>query len=235
MDKYVSFCSSAEELNLDTIWGKFGEFCKAQLNEVGAHFDLLTSFRQGSKSVDKQYNAVQAQVNLAKYPPETAKILYCDIFWFFLHDEEFASKTINDGNVDLEKFPASRVRQLAKRIQSSQATAKHIKQVSGDPQAVQINLMRHQCTEFSSGKHKKKKPFVTSRQPSHKNAGYENQQVSSHYMKSFDPKNAHKNKDRCSKCGDLTHVEYYQCPARKFQCKACHKFGYFTSLCYQNK
>ena len=37
-----------------------------------------------------------------------------DIFWYFLHNEEFFSKTINEGNVDLDKFPASKVRQLAK-------------------------------------------------------------------------------------------------------------------------
>ena len=101
-------------------------------------------------------------------------------------------------------------------MESSKATAKHIKQVAGDPQAVQINLMRHQHTELSSGKHKKKKPFVKSRQPSHKNAGNENQQVSSHYKKNFVPKNVLKNKDRCSKCGDSTHVEGCQCPVKKF-------------------
>ena len=84
MDQYVSWCLPAEELTLDTIWGKFEEFCKAQSNEVRAHFDLLTSFQQGNKSVDEWYNAVQAQGNLAKYPPETAKILHKDIFWFFL-------------------------------------------------------------------------------------------------------------------------------------------------------
>ena len=27
----------------------------------------------------------------------------------------------------------------------------------------------------------------------------------------------------------------FQCPAKKFQCTACHKFGHFTSLCYQKK
>ena len=59
---------------------------------------------------------------LAKYPPETAKILQRDIFWFFLHDEEFVSKTISDGSVDLEKFPASKVRQLAKKLESSKVT-----------------------------------------------------------------------------------------------------------------
>ena len=107
MDQHVSWCLSAEELNLDTIWGKFEEFCKPQSNEVRACFDLPTSFRQGSRSVDEWYNAVQAQVSLAKYPPERAKILHHDILWFFLCGEEFVSKTINDGNVDLEKFLAS--------------------------------------------------------------------------------------------------------------------------------
>ena len=152
-----------------------------------------------------------------------------------MHDEEFVSKTINGGDADLEKFPASKLRQLVKRMESSKATVHHIKQVAGDLQAVQINLMWHHCTELSSGKHKKKRAFVKSRQPSHKNPGNENPQVPSHHKKIFDPKNAHKNKERCSKCGDSTHVEGFQCPAKKFQCKACHKFGYFTSLCYQKK
>ena len=105
-----------------------------------------------------------------------------------MHDEEFVSKTINDGNVNLEKFPACRVRQLAKRMKSSKATAKHIKQVAGDPQAVQINLMRHQCTEISTGKHKKRKSFVKPKQPSHKNVVHENPQASNYNKKSFDPK-----------------------------------------------
>ena len=55
-------------------------------------------------------------------------------------------RPLNDSNVDLEKFPASKVRQLAKKMESSKATACHIKQVAGDPQAAPINLMRHQHT-----------------------------------------------------------------------------------------
>ena len=50
-------------------------------------------FRQGSRNVDEWYNAVQAQVNLAKYPPKTAKILHRDIFWFFMRDEDFVIMT----------------------------------------------------------------------------------------------------------------------------------------------
>ena len=76
MDHYVSWGLSKEEMNLDTIWERFEDFCRLQSNEVQVQFDLLTSFHQGNKSIDEWYNAVQAQVNLAKYPPETAKILH---------------------------------------------------------------------------------------------------------------------------------------------------------------
>ena len=94
--------------------------------------------------MDNWYNAVQVQVNLTKYPPETAKILHHDTFWFFLHDDDFISRTITEGSIDLDKFPASRVQQLVKRFESSKAIVHHMKQVAGDPQATQINLMCHQ-------------------------------------------------------------------------------------------
>ena len=68
MDQCVSCSLSTDELTLDTIWEKFEEFYKPQLNKVMARFDLLTSFWQGNKSVDEWYNAVQTQVALAKYP-----------------------------------------------------------------------------------------------------------------------------------------------------------------------
>ena len=113
-------------------------------------------------------------------------------------------------------------------MESFKATACHIRQVAGDPQAVQINLMRQQHTEISSGKHMKRQSFVKPKQTSHKNIVHDNLQASSYNKKSFDPKNKHKNKDRYSKCGDSTHVEGFQCPLNKFQYKACHKFAHFT-------
>ena len=94
--------------------------------------------------MDEWYNAVKASVSLVKYPQETENILHYDIFWFFLKDDEFVSNTINDSRIDLGKFPASKVRQLAKKMEASKETARHIKQVASDPQASQINLMRHQ-------------------------------------------------------------------------------------------
>ena len=89
IDLYVSWSISKEELTLDAIWAKFKEFSKPQMNEVRAHFNLLTSFHQDSRNGDEWYNAVQAQVSLARYPQETAKILHRDIFCFFMKDEDF--------------------------------------------------------------------------------------------------------------------------------------------------
>ena len=83
LDQYSSWDISSEELTLEVLREKFEEFCKPQSNEVRARFDLLTSFRQGNRSVDEWYKIVQTQIALAKYPQETAKILYRDIFCFF--------------------------------------------------------------------------------------------------------------------------------------------------------
>ena len=103
---------------------------------------------------------------LPKYSPQNASILHWGIFWvFFLKAEMFVSKAINDSNTDLEKFPASKVRQIAKKMESSKSTTKNIKQVASDPQAAQINLMRHQRT---SSKSKWKQHSHKSRSKSHK-------------------------------------------------------------------
>ena len=118
----MSWCFLPEDLGLYVIWANFEDFCKPQTNEVRARCDLLTSFRQGSHFVDVWYNALQAKVSLAKYPLEAASILHRDIFWFFLKDKEF-----------VDKFPASKVRQLAKKLESAKSTAKDIKTVASDP------------------------------------------------------------------------------------------------------
>ena len=43
------------------------------------------------------------------------------------------------------------------------------------------------------------------------------------------------NSNRCSKCGDTAHCDGFTSPAKKYQCKACHKFGHFTSQCFQRR
>ena len=119
--------------------------------------------------------------------------------------------------------------QLAKKYESSKATARHIYQVAGGMQATQIHLMRHQGTELSNGKYKKQKPQAKPRPMQNKNV---EQKQPSQYKKSFDPRSAHKQKERCSKCRDSTHLEGFQCPVNRYQCRSCDKFGHFTSLCF---
>ena len=65
IDQYVSWNLTNEEFTLDVIWEKLEEFFKPQSYEVGARFDLLTSFRQGVKNVDEWCNGVQTQAALA--------------------------------------------------------------------------------------------------------------------------------------------------------------------------
>ena len=180
---------------------------------------------------------MQVQVNLARYPPERAKILHRDIFWFFLRDEDFISRTISDGSIDLDKFP-SRVCQLAKKLETSKATVRHIKQVSGELQAAQINLLYHQRTELPPHRYKKKKSHAKPRQGNIKlscrNDPHQGQKMKgNHFLATSNRLPPSNNHNRHSKCGDTTHWEGFKCPAKKYQCKVCHKFGHFTSQCFQ--
>ena len=45
---------------------------------------------------------------------------------------------------------------MAKKLESSQATAKHMRQVTKEPQATQVNLLRHQMTELPPSKFQRK-------------------------------------------------------------------------------
>ena len=69
----------------------------------------LTTFHQGNRNIDEWYNAVLAHIPLFEYSEETAAILTKDIFWFFMADNEFIAKTINEGNTDLEQYTAAKV------------------------------------------------------------------------------------------------------------------------------
>ena len=118
-----------------------------------------------------------------------------------MKDGDFVSRTINEGSVDPEKFPASKVHQLVKKQGSLKVTARYIRQVAGDPQVAQVHLMQHQHTELSTGKNKKKKQGFKPRQSHHKNAEHA---ATAQFKRNFDPKLVHKYKDRCPKCGDYS-------------------------------
>ena len=149
-----------------------------------------------------------------------------------LSNEDFVSQNINDSNIDLDKFPASKVRQMAKKLESFKSTAKHIKQVSSELQATQVNLLRHQRTELPPSKfQRKEKKAFRSKQTNHKYQQGEREPQVQRKFKHADTSQ----EDRCTRHGDPPHIEGFRCPASRHQCKYCHKFGHFSHLCFKKK
>ena len=138
-------------------------------------------------------------------------------------------KGINEGNVDIQKFPASKVCQLVKKMESSKATAKHIRQVAEDLLAAQVQLMQHQCTQLPTGNYPRREQNSTSGQKPQNCKALEVPTP----QKPSDMQRLDTRPNKCNWCGDTLHAKGFLCPARKFQCKICHKFGHFTTVCYQ--
>ena len=129
-------------------------------------------------------------------------------------------------------------------MESSKATTKHIKQVASDWQATEINLMHHQCTEFPPKKfQRKQKKHFKSRQDTNKQKYSHDEHHKQYYndekqrgppvQKKYDNYQALTGQERCKKCGDSRHIEEFRCLASKHQCRNCHKYGHFSSLCYK--
>ena len=99
----------------------------------------------------------------------------------------------------------------------------------------------HQRTELPPSKAHRKQFKKKKSRP--KNMGYSNDEHhQEHYKKNdyenkkkFNPRQILQSEDRCHKCGDTKHIERFQCSARKYQCRNCHKLGYFSSLCYRKQ
>ena len=144
---------------------------------------MLTTFQQGNRSIDEWYIVVQVHVPLCEYPPENAAILTRDIFWFFMTDNEFIAKKINEGNTDLVQYPAAKVQQMAKKLESSKATAKHIKQHTSTMQGTaQINVLRHSHANLPPKKKKGNKNQTQVKSPSHSNCNTTNSQTNTNLM-----------------------------------------------------
>ena len=150
----------------------------------------------------------------------------------FLNDEEFVSRTINDSNNDSNKSPASKVCQIAKRMESPKTTAKHIKQVASDPQVVQVNLLQHHHTEILPSQSNKKTRTFKFRQEANMFNEYKPRMLQANKRRFHSECTR---PERHPKCGDSQHREGFRCPASKHQCKICHKFGHFSSLCYKKR
>ena len=123
---------------------------------------------------------------------------------------------------------------MAKKLEGSQATAKHMKQVTNEPHATQINLLRHQRTELppSKAQRRQNKFRQKSNRENHHQA---NNKPNEFTRKKFNPTQIHQNSERCHKCGDSLHTKGFRRSARKAQCKHCKKFGHFSSLCYRKQ
>ena len=125
---------------------------------------------------------------------------------------------------------------MAKKLESYKSIAKQIKQVSSEPQATQINLLRHQQTELppSKSQGKQRKSFKSS-QATHK---YQQEDKKDERIPQAHRKFKQVNmsqEDRCNKCGDTPHIEGFRYPASRHQCKYCHKFGHYSHLCFKEK
>ena len=70
-------------------------------------------------------------------------------------------------------------------------------------------------------------------QPQGRNCKTTGPQKFTHPRNPFDLQKPETHSDRCTRCGDTLHAKGFQCPVRKFQCKAYRKFGHFTLVCYQ--
>ena len=104
----------------------------------------------------------------------------------------------------------------------------------------QINLLHHQRTELPQHRHNKKKSHTRFNRGSCKlQCGYDlshSQKIKgNHFLPSSNKLPPSGNHNQCSKCGNTAHREGFTCPAKKHQCRVCHKFGHFTSQCFQKK
>ena len=89
--------------------------------------------------------------------------------------------------------------------------------------------MHHQCTQLPTGNFPRRKSNSTSGQ---KPQNCKMQDVPRTQKTPNMPRpEAHSKK--CNRCSDTPHAKGFQCQARRFQCKICHKFGHFTSVCFQ--
>ena len=83
------------------------------------------------------------------------------------------------------------------------------------PQAAQMHLLKHQCTELPPNKHQRNQ-----RKSKPKSFKYRYQQEEKEIDRLPQEHEKHrpeqnKQAERCHKCGDTTHMEGFRCPASR--------------------
>ena len=89
--------------------------------------------------------------------------------------------------------------------------------------------MHHQCTQLPAGNFPRRKSNLMSGQ---KPQNCKMQELPT-VQKTPNMPRPEARSEKCNRCGDTPHAKGFQCQARRFQCKICHKFGHFTSVCFQ--
>ena len=109
--------------------------------------------------------------------------------------------------------------------------------MSSESQATQIHLLRHERTELPPNKcQRKQNKRFKQRQPPNKNYQEDKHRERMPQRKERFYKNSQEHtssENRCTKSGDSPHIEGFRCPASRFQCKHCHKYGHFSKLCFK--
>ena len=142
-------------------------------------------------------------------------------------DNEFIAKTINEGNTDLAQYWAAKVWHMAKKLESSKATAKHIKQHTSAMQgAAQINVLRHNCISLPP----KKKKGIMKPNPNPNKTTKPQQLQQQKQLNQHQPSD--RNPNQCTRCGDSPHAPGFNCQTKKYQCKHCTNIGHFTRMCF---
>ena len=112
---------------------------------------------------------------------------------------------------------------MAKKLESSKATAKYMKQHTSTMQGTaQINVLWHNCTTLPPKKGSRKPNPSKGNKPQPLQ-----QQKQSNQHQTYD-----RNPNQCTRCGDSPHAQGFTCPAKKYQCKHCTKIGHFTKMCF---
>ena len=164
-------------------------------------------------------------------------VLQRDIFLFSLNDQAFISKIISEESPDVT---AATIRQKLKKLEAGRATAKYIKgtnMTGKDPSTEGVNQVHKQAKQQAKGQKRKgwnkdshhsqnhpaKKQFKPNPQHGQPRA-YGNKQQKPKSQQPGDP-------STCKRCGDTRHRQGFNCPATKYQCRKCHKYGHITSKC----
>ena len=154
LQKFQSWGKERKDLTLDFMWTEFEGYCKPASNILRARYDLLKKLSQNNRPADDWFTALQNQLQLCSYSPETEEALKRDLFLFGLDNEGFMSRIISE---EAEDISFETIRQKLKKLESGRATAKYIKSTSAFAPASEINFTKQQNFKKNDNK-KRKKP-----------------------------------------------------------------------------